>query len=235
MTRSRPPVRCWPRPSVTLVDVPGQPVAKVLGYRPEFSTERGLWFVDIAVDPGPAFWPFLRLTVARYQPNSLTGLTLSPLHQCDFVQVMPQRTTLISRPDADRVRIVVTGPVGVPASGFERQFPDQVSATRTMYARLEKRVPSVGTDLGWTTVSNTVLPIGGVQATMVSWEGEITLPSSIAPQRPGTNTDWRVVVEEWEQLPADPIPDSSYVPPIFGIAAVPRVGTRIVYADHLPL
>lgn len=221
--------------TVALVDVPGQPAATVLGYRPEFSPERGMWFVDIAIDPGTAFWPFLRLTVARYQPNSIAGLMLSPLVNCDFVQVLPQRTALLSRPDAGHARVVITGPVGVPG-GFGRQtFPDQVAASRTMRARLENRDPSIATDLGWTTVAATELPVGGVNATMVSWEGELALPTPIAPQRPGDNADWRVVVEEWEHLRADPVPDSSYVLPIVGVVGVPRTGTRIVYADHLPL
>ena len=50
----------------------------------------------------------------------------------------------------------------------------------------------------------------------------LTLPESIPAQRPGSNTQWRVVVEEGERLPADRIPDSSYVPPIYGIAVLPR-------------
>jgi hypothetical protein len=79
------------------------------------------------------------------------------------------------------------------------------------------------------------LPVGGIHATMVSWEGELALPTPIAPQRPGDNADWRIVVEEWEHLPADSVPDSSYRRSIYGAAGVPRTGTRIVYADHLPL
>jgi hypothetical protein len=194
-----------------------------------------MWFVDIAVDPGTAFWPFLRLTVARYQLDSIAGLMLSPLVNCDFVQVLPQRTALLSRPDADHARVVITGPVGVP-NGFGRQtFPEQVAASRTMHARLESRDAAIGTDLGWTTVAAAELPVGGVNATMVSWEGELALPTPIAPQRPGDNADWRIVVEEWEHLPADSVPDSSYRRSIYGAAGVPRTGTRIVYADHLPL
>ena len=217
----------------TLGDLPGQPTVTLLGYRPEFSPERGQWFVDIALDPGSAFWPFVRLTVARWQPNSLPGRTLSPLVKCDFVQVLPQRTALLSRPDAGNVRVVVTGPVGVPrfarAVDREQDFVGAVQRSRVMQARLEQRDPSVPTDLGWQTVTAAVLPIFGVDGTTVSWGGELPLATALPPRRPGENTDWRVVVEEWEVLPADP----ALGPPT--IVRTPRFGARVVYADQLPL
>ncbi|MDQ6850685.1 MAG: hypothetical protein M3070_12140, partial [Actinomycetota bacterium] len=217
----------------TLIDVAGRPSATVLGYQPEFSPDRGLWFVDVAVEPGTAFWPFLRLSVARYQPSSLPGLALSPIVKCDFVQLLPQRTTLLSRPDAQHARVVVTGPVGTPRGGLEREtFTERVETTRLMRARLERRAPSVGTDLGWTTVAAATLPVQGVDGAMVSWEGALELPTPLAPQRPGSSKDWRVVVEEWEALPADRLVAG---PPPAEIALPGRVGTRIIYADQLAL
>lgn len=222
----------------TLTDLPGQPAVTLLGYRPEFSAERGQWFVDIALDPGSAFWPFVRLTVARWQPDSLPGHTLSPLVKCDFVQVLPQRTALLSRPDAGTVRVVVTGPVGVPgfAHSADRgpDFVGDVQRSRVMQARLERRDPAVPTDLGWQTVTGAVLPVFGVEQTMVSWGGELPLATALAPRRPGENTDWRVVVEEWEILPADPAVTTPTAAAA-GAAAAPRFGARVVYADEFPL
>jgi hypothetical protein len=93
-----------------------------------------------------------------------------------------------------------------------------------MRARLEQRDPTVTTDLGWTTVATTDLPILGVDGTIVSWLGQLELPVDLEPRRPGENADWRVVLEEWERFQADPLPDGG-----------PRFETRIVYADHLPL
>lgn len=224
------------RSGTTLVDLPGQPAVSLLGYQPEYSHDRGMWFVDVALDPGTAFWPFVRLTVARWQPDSLPGLALSPIVKCDFAQVLPQRTALLSRPDAGQARIVVTGPFGLP--GFfpvsERATPlERLGASRVMHARLEQRVPSVPTDLGWKTVAATTLPVRGLDGAMVSWEGTIDLPTPLPPQRPGDDPDWRVVVEEWEILPAD----RDVAPAPFAIAGVHpfRTGTRIIYADHLPL
>lgn len=223
------PVR---RPAIEhLVDLPGTPEAYVLGYRPEWSAERNMWFVDIAVDPGTAFWPFLRLSVARYQPSSLPGLALSPVAKCDFVQLLPPRTALLSRPDADTARIIVTGPVGIPHLPNSRDDGlVSLFESRVMIARLEKRVRAVPTDLGWTTVHTQVLPVRGMSGATVSWAGELTLPKPIAPVRPGANSQWRVVVEEWEGLPADPVPYEGAV-----VADGLRLGRRIMYADQLHL
>jgi hypothetical protein len=87
--------------------------ASVIGYRPEYSEERRMWFVDIAIEPAAAVWPFVRLVVARYQPNSLLGLQLSKAVTCDFAQLVPERTLTVSRPDDGHVRMTVTGPIGL--------------------------------------------------------------------------------------------------------------------------
>ncbi len=67
------------------------------------TAERGLWFADVALDPGTAFWPFVRLAVTRLQPSSLPALHLSPVVRCDFVPLPPSasppwpgRTTVTS-------------------------------------------------------------------------------------------------------------------------------------------
>ncbi|HUP99383.1 MAG TPA: hypothetical protein VM093_02890, partial [Aeromicrobium sp.] len=212
-----------------LVDLPGSPAVWVLGYEPEFSPERGLWFVDVAFDPRAAFWPFVRLAVARYQPDSNPGMHLSAVTVCDFAQLTPERTATLSRPDDRHARVVVTGPVGAPGLLpelllFAPSFLAQVHASRTVRARLERRVPAVGTDLGWQAVAQVELPILGLDGTMVSWAGQLELPEPMPPRRPGESADWRVVVEEWERLPADPSPTGER-----------RIETRICYADHLPL
>lgn len=210
-----------------LVDRSGQPAVWVLGYQPEYSAERGLWFVDIAFDPGTAFWPFVQLAVARYQPSSLDGLHLGPVVQCDFAQLPPERTATLSRTDERHARVVVTGPVGHPLVERKEKmgtFVELVAHTRKLRARLERFDESVGTDLGWSTVSQVELPILGVDGTVVSWAGELALPEAVAPRTPGTSTTWRVTLEEWEYLPADT-----------GAGGTGGWQGRVVYADHLPL
>ena len=58
----------------------------------------------------------------------------------------------------------------------------------------------------------------------VTWAGSLEIPEAVPPRLPGESPDWRVTLEEWEFLPADPAPDGAI-----------RREARIVYADHLPL
>jgi hypothetical protein len=211
-----------------LVDLPEKPSVLVLGYEPEFDPARGLWFVDVALDPGTAFWPFVRLAVARYQPDSLSDLHLSPVVTCDFMQLPPERTATLSRPDDRHARVVVTGPVGGSRlRGDVVPGPDlaaAMDAERLLRARLERFNTTVGTDLAWQTVATTTLPVLDTAGTVVSWSGEVQLPSPLAPTRPGKDPTWRITVEEWETLPADPDPSGT-----------PGSQARLVYADHLLL
>ena len=57
--------------TLPLAALEGRPMVTVLGYRPKYSTSRKLWYVDVAIDPGNAFWPFVRMAVCRYQPDSI--------------------------------------------------------------------------------------------------------------------------------------------------------------------
>jgi hypothetical protein len=219
-----------------LVDVDGAPSVQVVGYRPQFQPSRGLWTVDVAIDPGTAIWPFVRLAVARYQPDSLAGQHLSPVVRCDFTQLAPERTAAITRPDAQTVRILVNGPVGLRAgrpsllvgSGSALE-PERIRANRRMIARLEQRDPAIGTDLGWKTTAVTELgPIGSDAARgEVTWFGLLALTEPIPFARPGAQVDWRVTVEEWEGLEADPVP--------FAPDGRLTMEWRLAYADHLPL
>ena len=158
-----------------LVDDPARPNVTVLGYRPQYDTVRKLYYVDIAIDPGSAFWPFVRLVVARYQPDSLPDLHLSPTVRLDYSQVIPTRTATISRVAVDRAHVVVSGPVG------HRGLPDllgdasraAVEVTRKVVARLEQRDAVITTDLGWVTRELVRLDVGGFDAAtwVVAWEG----------------------------------------------------------------
>ena len=104
-------------------------------------------------------------------------------------------------------------------------FLVKLASSRTMRARLERRIPAIRTDLGWEAVASTTLPVLGIDGTEVSWSGELDLPVELGPARPGDSGDWRVTLEEWERLPADKDVETG----------LRRSEVRVVYADHLPL
>ena len=63
----------------------------------KYDTQRHLYYVDIMLNGGLAYYPFVRLAVARYQKNSLrkdnTDCCLSPIVQTDYIQVPPPRAS----------------------------------------------------------------------------------------------------------------------------------------------
>lgn len=224
-----------------LTTVPGSPEVTVLGYRPQFNAERQLWYVDVAIDPRDTFWPFVRLAVARYQPSSIDGCHLSAPLRLDFTQVTPDRTTSVSRIDDQHVRVVVSGPVGARTAPWSinianvsvaetlAAFAARVGENRTVIARLQERDPAIPTDLGWNTVTTKVLPILGHGRTPseAAWVGVLDAPGVIAVARPGTNTEWRVTIEEWERLPGDPPNLDPHLAPVWE--------RRLIYADEIAL
>ncbi len=220
------------RPVGTAVPLalPGGGPVLAVAYEPEFSPERGLWCVDVAFDPGTAFWPFVRLAVARYQPDSLPGLHLGPVTVCEWAQLAPERALTVARTDETHVRVALSGPVGVPRFLTRRPdrervdtFAELLGQSRTVRARLERRDPTVGTDLGWQVEAVRVLPVEGVAGTRVTWTGVLEVPED-RPARPGGDPDLRVVVEEEERLPADPSERGEE-----------RTSSRIAYRDEVAL
>jgi hypothetical protein len=213
-----------PPRDLPLAVLPDKPVVTVLGYKPRFNKARELWFVDVAFDPGPQFWPFLRLAVARYQPDSIDGCHLSAPVRCDFVQLPPERTASISRTDDRHVRVVVGGPVGVRQGAPTDGWAERIDRDRRVIARLQRRDPNVRSDLGWTTVALERLRLLGSSSdkSMATWSGELDAGEKLPLQQPGAQQDWRIAVEEWELFDADG-PGS----------LVTGKEPRLIYADYL--
>jgi len=216
--------------------VRGSPRVTVLGYQPQYNADRGLWYVDVAIDPGDTFWPFVRLAVARYQQESINGYHLSAPVKCDFVQLLPERTASVSRTDIRHVRVVVSGSVGTRGGAKSEKFPppaliadEAVRRNRTLVARLQRTDPNLPTDLGWDTVDTVVLEVRGAGRTTAeaAWVGELASPVNIPLRKPGESARWRVAIEEWELLRGDPADLGEGGPRI--------TERRLIYADEVAL
>lgn len=197
--------------------------ASVVGYRPQYNAARGLWYVDVAIEPGAAVWPFVRLVVARYQPHSLPGLELSKPVACDFTQLLPERTCTVSRPDEDHVRVTVTGPIGLrqtavgnisgaPAGASpyplgEADVTNTIAPSRRMFAAVEQRPAGSTSDLDWQVVEERELSIGGLGASGDwAWTGIVPTGQPVALRTPKDGgTEWRVAVREVEYVEGDPV------------------------------
>jgi hypothetical protein len=230
------------RPQAYVVkDVPATPdgpdkVVNAYAYRPEFHPDRNRWFVDAVLESRDISWPFLRLAVARYQPNSLAGLEFSPVVATDFAQLPPERIGTLSRPDADHVRISLTGvTVVTPAPGItlpagapdHDTLADLLTRSHRVVATVQARSISSDSDLEWFDGTAVDCVLAGLDAATftATWSAELPLTAAQQLNTPGTSADLRVQIEEYELLPADPRP---------GEAAL-TVTERLVYADHFYL
>ena len=161
------------------VDVAGHPVS--------YDTARALWFADIGVNAGTSYWPFVRLALVRYQPDSLLHAEISRVTQVDFAQLAPDRLATLTFPSPTSVAITVTGP------GYIRS---ESTIGNQMRAWVQQSRPHVSDpELRW--VQNPVDPgtllLGkpGPDAVFV-WRGTVALPT-VRGSRP-----MRILIAETE-------------------------------------
>jgi hypothetical protein len=107
------------------------------GYDPE----RGLWFCDVEIDPGDAYFPFIRLALARYQPHALRwplgDVKLSRVIVADFAQLTPDRAVSVTQVSETELNVVLTG-VSYregAADTYRGGGPDRMAAAMPAVAR----------------------------------------------------------------------------------------------------
>jgi hypothetical protein len=153
-----------------------------------YDPERGLWFCDIEIDSGAAYWPFVRLALARYQPCSTDGAHLSEVVLADVMQLAADRSLVVRAAAGGRSRSVTLFGSGYEASGGSREVRPRseidplsgqvnqvtpVSPKPVVEVWLERLEPTLGADFGWVRIGN------GVAADGVRAGGPFTL----APDR----------------------------------------------------
>lgn len=216
------------------------------GYRPRFSADRGLWYVDVVFEAARTQWPFVRLAVARYQPSSVAGCHLSTPVRADFVQLPPERVLTVGRPDATRVSVSLLGEFGhrrlddgdrpLPESQPAEVRDAAVAVSHRVVAKLQQRTPLVGGDLGWRTIDAVDLEIGGhgTADTQALWLGTIELPAPLDLRRPlAQELDTAAhAVDDPEDVPPDePLPDAPS-----GVVSDPpsQWRVRVEEWEHIP-
>jgi hypothetical protein len=191
----------------------------VFAHAVHFDAERGLWYSDIEVDVGQAYVPFVRLALARYQPNAIPGAELSTVVLADIVQLAPDRTVSLISDAANRDRQLITV-AGVTYSDIATpSVPNRPPIAAVVEVSLEQRtVPGTQDEFGWTPVASALQPRSDPQPPVAPllWSGQVTLPSPRAPNQ------FRLVVKEFEQLPTDTTPPLTLI-------------KRLVFADTIVL
>ncbi len=199
---------------VTLDELPGTSVA-VAGHEVGYDEDRKLWYCDIDIDVGDAYYPFIRLALARYQPDSVKDAYVSRVVLADFAQVAPDRTVSVAF-SLNPTQLIVT----LAKPGYERSAGIREGAV--VEVTVEQRRTDVSGDLGWVPVPNGTfaleIPTRRRGATQV-WTGEVELPE------PRGSRPFRLVIREYERhlfMETDNAPSSQVV-------------RRLVYADVLEI
>jgi hypothetical protein len=225
---------------LTFEEVDG-PYASVAGHEVHFDEERKLWYSDIVVDLGESYYPFIRLALARYQPESIAGAHLSRIVLADFIQPAPDRTAAVMRPSSSEIRVMVSGAFGMNKPSVNAgQNPigqggqDPIRLTHRVVATLEQR--NQGSTDAWLPAADpfTEVELDPVQqyGARMLWMTTFSLGTS-DPQEtllaaPVSPKDYRVVVREYEMLPVDQAQQAGTTSSIG-----PYIGKRVVYADAI--
>ena len=133
-----------------------------------FDPDRRLWYCDIEVNWGTAYFPFIRLALARYQPTSLSSAHLSNIVLADFTALTPDRwLNVTAGANAKTKRVSVFGYWYTDSSPHQEaigaaqqviKLPDgtvrivkapDVAGTTVVDVWVERFDPAWGEDFGW--------------------------------------------------------------------------------------
>lgn len=193
-----------------------------------FDAERDMWFVDIDIDHGAAYRPFVRLAFARYQPGSVDPLHLSTVTVVDVVQLEPDRLASVafSGPSTKQTAsLTLSG-----RSYVRNEIGDGPGKAVAILERYDGPTgPKVSPALSgaWTPLQTVTLS-GRVSANgEATWTGRLTVDRS----RPATR--YRIVFEQYEVIRTDGGATAwNRVP---ASARAGRTGERLVHQDIIPV
>ncbi len=133
-----------------------------------FDPDRCLWYCDIEVNWGTAYYPFIRLALARYQPTSVSSAHLSNIVLTDFSALTSDRWLNVTPgANAQTKRVSVFGYSYTDSSAHQEaitapqqqiKLPDgtvhiikapDVAATTVVEVWVERFDPAWGEDFGW--------------------------------------------------------------------------------------
>jgi hypothetical protein len=147
---------------------------------------RRLWYCDIEMDTGEAYFPFVRLALARYQPQSVPNAHLSRIVLVDYAQLLPDRAASITFDPIDPTSIQLA------INGVTYSGPGAVVMTATIQTQ-----PAGPGDRAWVPVSVIPLTAHTFGGPDTLWTAQITLPA------PRSSRPFRLLVKEFESFTKD--------------------------------
>jgi hypothetical protein len=192
----------------------------VVGHKVQYDADRDLYFADIQISPKSDYWPFVRLALCRYQPNSIARCEASRVIIADFAQLAPDRTAQvvygINNADAT---ITVSG-TSYASSSMRAAEPKYAG-----YDKAHLTVSIEGTEdrasddpRAWVQLT---APVDLVKSNMAySWSKKLAI-TGLAPK-----AAYRLAIREFEGFTQT---TASGTTTLYGRAE------RLVYAETLPL
>ena len=173
------------------------------------------------IDPGGAYYPFIRLALARYQPISVEGAHLSKVVQADFAQLVPDRTAIVQRESPTSLKVHARGPA-YKGSWLGQQ-------TSEMEVTVEQKQAGPVDELVWVPInsSTTVMQPSMYTALQTAWNAKITLPDA-------EKGKYRLIIKEYERYVVDKPFDQAAEPPkpVGAVSSQPKpTERRLVYSD----
>ncbi|BAK33546.1 hypothetical protein MLP_05320 [Microlunatus phosphovorus NM-1] len=159
----------FPR-ATAVTDVDGTPLAV---HPVTFDATSRRWYADIELADGFGYRPFLQLTLARYQPDSVDGATRSAGVTLDAVRLGLVRATIATR---------VGKSVEIEVSGLD-------GLGNSVQVSLQQADPNIADpELRWSSVGDPVGLVATSEGSVTTWSGSIEVPASAT----------RLLVEEFE-------------------------------------
>ncbi len=168
------------------------PNVMVAGYDVDFDPETKLWFADVVVDYGTAYFPFIKLALARYQPYSLPGLELSSVVMADFVQLAPDRFASVTvGADGRTVTAAVSG---------QTYSANDASKPATVTMQFEELLAGKDAEIGWMAVGDEEEMTRFVPTPLQIFAGNTRVTWRLTRQLPerSAGKSYRVVLREYE-------------------------------------
>jgi hypothetical protein len=212
----------------------------VVGYEPSLDLDRNQWFVDVSIDmaalPAP-YWPFVRLAVTRFQPESIEGAMASKVMLADPIQLAPDRRLTVAVAGTDViVRVSGRGPAQrgqnlmlIALDVADNPDPDELAWR------------PVGSAAGGPEVSDPVEARLGDAVRPTHAGGELRWDRTLQMPGPRGDRPLRVIVRELELREADPdVVEARFAvvgaaTPIAAELIRSRQLPRVVYADSVRL
>ena len=208
----------------------------VAGYQVEYDDTRCMYFCDIPMVWGDSYYPFVRLALASFQPDSLSApdtVHLSRVILADFMQLAPDRLAQVSthtKPhDLKWVEVFVYG----VTPGNSRKPGTYMEVT------LEQQAPQIGSssgELAWVPVPNIdlVMAPGPLpnEPNFVMWKLGFDLPHAVG------SVPFRLVIREYELLPegwGNYDPNSGIPKARHADTQAQPTGKRLVYAATIQI